>query len=52
MKHETSKHDQMQASQGGRKSLIIAHQPSEPRGPGKRAFDNPVTLPPKVVFCF
>lgn len=41
MKHETGKHNQVQASQGGRKPLVITHQPSEPRGPRKRAFHNP-----------
>lgn len=41
MKHQTRKHDQMQTSQGGRKPLIIADQPSEAGSPGKRAFDHP-----------
>src|SRR5260221_7055329 len=41
MQHETSDHDQMQASKGGRKSFIITHQPSKTCGPGKRAFDYP-----------
>ena len=41
MKHETSKHDQVQASQGGRKPLVIPHQPSETGGPRKRAFHDP-----------
>lgn len=38
MQHETNKRDQMPASQGGRKPLIIAHEPPgppEPRGPGE-----------------
>ncbi len=51
MKHQTSKDHQMQASQSGRKSLIIARQAPEAGSPGERALDNPVTLPPKVVFC-
>ncbi len=41
MKHETSKHNQMQASKSSRNPLIIAHQPSKTRGPGKRAHYDP-----------
>src|SRR5215472_11442601 len=41
MKHETSEHNQMKTSQGSRKSLIIAHQPSEARGPSERALHHP-----------
>jgi hypothetical protein len=51
MEHQTSKHHQMQSGDGGRKPLVVAYQASETGGPGKRAFNNPATLPPEVVFC-
>src|SRR5947209_17693832 len=41
MKHQTGKHDQVQASQRSRKPLIIAHQASEACRPGEGAFDHP-----------
>src|SRR5581483_12328908 len=41
MKHETSEDDQVQTGKRARKSLVIAHQTSKTRGPGKRAFHHP-----------
>src|SRR5258706_284878 len=41
MKHQTGKHDQVQASQSSRKPLIIAHQASEAYRPGEGAFHHP-----------
>jgi hypothetical protein len=41
MKHETSKHHQMQASKRDRKPLIIAQQPKDSGGPGEGALRPP-----------
>jgi hypothetical protein len=35
----------------GVRALKIAREPTVARDPGIGAFDDPVTLPPKVVFC-
>jgi hypothetical protein len=51
MKHQASKSHEMQASDGGWQPLIVACQAAEASHPGEGALDNPVTLPPKVVFC-
>jgi hypothetical protein len=52
MKHQTSKHDEMQASECAGKSLVVPHQASKTRVPGKRALNDPATLPPNAVFSF
>jgi hypothetical protein len=41
MKHQTSKHDQVQARHSSRKPLIITHHPSETGGPGERTLHHP-----------
>jgi len=52
MQHEAAKHHQMQTGQSRRKSLVVADQASKACGPGKRALNDPATLPPDAVFCF
>jgi len=41
MKHQTSENDQMQAGKRTWKTLVIAHEASKTRGPGKRTLNDP-----------
>ncbi len=52
MKHEHSKSQQVETDQGLWQALIVASQTTKARHPGKRALNNPATLPPNAVFCF
>ncbi len=51
MKHEHSKSQQVKTGQRLRQAFIIACQTTKASHPGKTTLDNPVTLPPKVIFC-
>jgi hypothetical protein len=51
MQHEHRKGQQVKTGQCLGQAFIIACQPTKTSYPGKTALDNPVTLPPKVIFC-
>jgi len=47
MKHQSRKGYQMKTGSGSGKPLIVTGQAPKTRHPGKRALDDPVTLPPE-----
>ncbi len=52
MKHEHGKRQQVKTGQRLGQAFIIACQTTKASHPGKRALNDPVTLPPEPFFCF
>jgi hypothetical protein len=48
-KQQTGEGNEVECGQGLGQSFVFASESAEARGPGKRAFKNPATLPTKTM---